>query len=375
MLGYLNYINITDGQHSVKIQNANRITIHSANGEITQVLTGNFDTGKPCNNNYTCDTFLLGYETKKRNRLVERLHYGKEYRNADLHIPYSAKTWQSIHGIVKRREELFKTPCVVHTEFKRGRFIKQSAYWQNGVRAYQFNRGDTEVKAVYPKGTLAIEVKRIEVDYKGSWDTKELLRLGYPIFETKRRGESLFGDNYSFIQYDRRKRVKNKGAFKNNQRYGKWIIDYKKQAYLSGVMVDEDLIDAKPEDIAVSRVLKINNAQVRAMLIDKIGIKRLCQELKAKTIDACVDKSGNPMRLLELPLKADDGNGHSDGSRLRVLDVICPSTNNHYFLGVPDRVWQGGDRLEINTCELAKQLGFQDKDNEITEELEFVRET
>lgn len=368
MLGYLNYIRISDGQHSVRVDGANEITIRNAKGETTKVLTGDFDTGKERNSNYSCTNFILGHETKsKTGALIERERYGVEYRNADVQIPYSAKTWNGIHGTIKRRTEILKAPCVIHTIFKRGRFIQQSAYWRNGVTAYQFKRGDTALEVRYPRGTPALKISKLEIDYK-EWNITERLKAGVEIFEKLEH----IGESYTFIEYDRVGRIKNKGAYKNRQKTGKWVIAYKKQAYLNGLMVDAELLEAKPESISVRRILKEQNAQIRAMLIEKVGYKRLVAEIKAKTIHSAIDKAGNPMTLLELPIGADDGNGNSNGSRVRVLSVVCPSTKANYILGVPDFTWDNGAKTPISTCEQAKLWGFQNNESEV---IKWVKET
>ncbi len=371
MLGYLNYIRLTDGQHSVCIKQASEVTIRNADGKVTRIRIGDFDRGKTYRGGYAGQviTAILGHTTKQGNRLMERLSYGVGHTTPSAYIPYRKGSWTALHGAIKRREILFGDPGVCHTKFTNGGFKWQAFYWQDGSRAYSFKRTDGAV-TLKRKGKVLLEYVGQEVCAKTNWESKcEFMREGYSYFGAS--GYDLInnqgGKDYAFKAYDGRGKVKTQGEFTNRQRTGEWIVNGKTQRFLNGVMVDDWLFNAKAEDIPAKRVLTEKNAQVRSILIAKLGVKRLIEQLKGKVID-----THGKNRLLELPIAVDDGNGNENGSRLRVLDVVCPSTAQHYLLQVPDFVWDNGRKTRLDTCEQARMWGFKDKDDE---EIEFIKET
>ncbi len=81
---------------------------------------------------------------------------------------------------------------------------------------------------------------------------------------------------------------------------------------LNGVRIPQWLSETRTEDIDPRKLLKIDNAQVRAEFVRKVGIERVCYGLKAK----CVDKKGN-YELLMLDLQ--------DGRRRPYLKMLNPS--------------------------------------------------
>lgn len=75
------------------------------------------------------------------------------------------------------------------------------------------------------------------------------------------------------------------GKVENNQRVGYWIEKGKRTWYMQGVEVSQKLHDAEPDQIDPQEVLNMENAQLRAALIGKIGMERIIQKLKGTIID------------------------------------------------------------------------------------------
>ncbi len=115
---------------------------------------------------------------------------------------------------------------------------------------------------------------------------------------------------------------------------------------LNGVRVPQWLSETRTEDLDPRKLLKIDNAQVRAEFVRKVGIERVCHGLKAK----CVDKRGS-YELLMLDLQ--------DGRNPRpYLKMLNPSVPNLWHIeGVhPDCVdvagalkWRNGGIEEAPT--------------------------
>ena len=111
---------------------------------------------------------------------------------------------------------------------------------------------------------------------------------------------------------------------------------------LNGVTVPQWLAETREEDIDPRRLLEIDNVQVRAEFVRKVGIERVCYSLKAK----CVDKrDGYELLMLDL----------GDGRRRPYLRMQNPSVPELWHVeGVhPDcdtvyeaLVWRNGGETE-----------------------------
>lgn len=92
-----------------------------------------------------------------------------------------------------------------------------------------------------------------------------------------------------------------------------------------GVRVNER-IAFHPEELTATEALAEKNAEVRRVMIERMGYLRFSKEAKAKILDEDKD-SGGARQLLAIDLKEDE--------RLVGLSCICPSTGRQYFLRVP----------------------------------------
>ena len=99
-----------------------------------------------------------------------------------------------------------------------------------------------------------------------------------------------------------------------------------------------------PEQLTAKEALAEKNAEVRRIMIERIGYLRFAEEAKAKVLDEDQDRGG-PRQLLHIKLDEDEP--------LVGLSCRCPSTGRHYFLRVPPT---------MKTCHqaVAWMAGFDD---------------
>jgi hypothetical protein len=92
-----------------------------------------------------------------------------------------------------------------------------------------------------------------------------------------------------------------------------------------GVRVNER-IAFEPEQLSAREALGERNAEVRRVMIERMGYLRFATEAKAKVLDADQD-AGGTRQLLFIDLQQDEP--------LVGLSCCCPSTGRQYFLRVP----------------------------------------
>ena len=74
--------------------------------------------------------------------------------------------------------------------------------------------------------------------------------------------------------------------------------DWENLYYLNGVFVTEEIVMTPAEKLEPVIILKEENAEVRREIVRKIGVERICENLKAKCID-----TENDYELLLLDLQ------------------------------------------------------------------------
>jgi hypothetical protein len=84
-----------------------------------------------------------------------------------------------------------------------------------------------------------------------------------------------------------------------------------------------------PEQLTAKEALAERNAEVRRVMIERMGYLRFAQEAKAKVLDKDQD-AGGPRQLLSIDLQEDEP--------LVGLSCCCPSTGRQYFLRVPPQM-------------------------------------
>ena len=110
-----------------------------------------------------------------------------------------------------------------------------------------------------------------------------------------------------------------------------------------GVRVNER-IAFHPEQLTAAEALAERNAEVRRVIIERMGYLRFAKEAKTIVLDQDQD-CGGPRQLLTIDLREDEP--------LVGLACVCPSTRRQYFLRVPPA---------MKTCQQAAAwvAGFDD---------------
>lgn len=113
-----------------------------------------------------------------------------------------------------------------------------------------------------------------------------------------------------------------------------------------GVPID-DRVAFRPEEITALEVLAEENAEVRRVKLERIGLDRFLAEAQPEVLDEDTDPGG-PRQLLRVELEGDEP--------LICVLVRCPSTDRRYTLRVPP---------ETRTCRqaVAWVAGFDDPDD------------
>jgi len=112
-----------------------------------------------------------------------------------------------------------------------------------------------------------------------------------------------------------------------------------------GVFVDER-VAFRPETITAAEVLQEQNAELRRVMLERMGNERFLAEAGATVLDTDRD-AGGERRLLRVAIPGDED--------LVCVSVCCPSTGRRYLLRAPPHV---------RTCReaVAWGAGFEDPD-------------
>ena len=102
-----------------------------------------------------------------------------------------------------------------------------------------------------------------------------------------------------------------------------------------------------PERITVNEILSAANAELRRVLLERVGLDRFLSEAGAEVLDQDRD-AGGERRLLRVPMSGDED--------LVCVLVHCPSTSRRYILRVPPT---------MKTCHqaIAWTAGFENPDD------------
>ena len=81
-----------------------------------------------------------------------------------------------------------------------------------------------------------------------------------------------------------------------------------------------------PETLPGEEILAEPNAELRRVMIERVGFERFLSEVKAKVMDTDRDRGGE-RKLLRVPLEGDED--------IVVVSMHCPSTGRQYLVRVP----------------------------------------
>jgi len=131
----------------------------------------------------------------------------------------------------------------------------------------------------------------------------------------------------SFIQVEP---VRNSSTYQLHNSTGPALeyADGFKLYYFHGVKVTQQIIE-RPLTLTAEQVLNEPNAEVRRVMIEKMGYERFFSITNAEVLDEDVEPTGNPRRLLSIHLPSDP-DGH-----IVVTEVQCTTTGKKYYLRVP----------------------------------------
>jgi hypothetical protein len=312
------------------------------NGKI--ILTGNDDDGRPCKRVAIIkDGEVWDDSLMVDNKMVHRIVYGefmKNYQNGREIVHFRKGTGMGKHGKARRNEKLFGHDGVCHSWYKQGRLVQQKFIYDNGRIAYNYKASSSSCVVRDYAGNVYYEIKGV-LDGRGN-----MYYGGRCHAIISRKMEYWFNKVQSF-EVKRRGRVVYAGQMENNQRTGKWILNGQAFYYEHGVAIPKKLFDTPSDQLNPVDILKINNAQLRMALMEKIGPDRIIQCGKIVHKD-------KEMRLYNIP-KYD----------VRILRVQCPTTKSYYFLRVPK---------DTQKCEEARQWTFGVGEG-FNEPIKFARET
>ena len=113
-----------------------------------------------------------------------------------------------------------------------------------------------------------------------------------------------------------------------------------------GVPVDER-VAFRPETLTADEVLHERNAELRRVMLERVGFERFMHQAGAEVLDRDRD-AGGERQLLRVPLEGDEP--------LVCVSVYCPSTGRRYLLRVPPA---------METCRqaVAWTAGFDDPED------------
>lgn len=309
------------------------------------------------------DNEIVEQRVWRKGKLTYAVKYGeyekelKDGRVSHIHR-YRQGTSKGYHGLTMRSDvELEGNKGRCYSFYSRGRLIWQKFIYPNKRVAYYVRMNDKEIRGVHPNGVPMFVIKVSHLYFKGKCGTPFLYLREYGRNERNFATDGLFCD-YTF--YDRTGRIKDHTVFENKQQVGETIRNYRTYFFITGLEVPKKLYQAKPEQIKPSSVLNIPNAQVRAMLLKKIGYERVIRECKGNIIH----QDGN-YSLIDFPVKYDKTEFEADRT-LRILKVVCPSTKGDYFLKIPPT-------KDFATCQSARNgtfTGFEPNAKPITFDIE-----
>ena len=303
--------------------------------------------------------------------------FEKERANGTTYkiMRYRNGTGKGKDGLTIRKDMVLegeKGTC--YTFFANGRLLWQKFNYSNGVTAYYARHNHNQVKGRYPNKKPMFEITGDKLNYRCNAEGEPFIyNRNYSAYRAEGELFNLSQTKCTYTFFDRQGKVKNAGSFENKQRVGEWIKNYVKYYFLSGVPVNKKLFDTPPDKIDPHRVLREPNAQARAMLLKKIGLKRVIEKCEGVLIDedkergnALYDFPIKPVNRMSNLFNREDEDWQYDETHLRILKVTCTTTKGEYFLRVPAL-------KRYSKCEEARQgtfNGFEPDAKPVTFKLE-----
>jgi hypothetical protein len=222
-----------------------------------------------------------------------------------------------------------------------GAYGKEVFIYNNGVTAYAAARWRKKLVVCRPDGKLWMVLKgKVHVSR-------------YPIAEQLEKKETDFdiwrfmdGQDWDLTVYAADGiTIVTQGKFKHRQKEGKWLEDSKIHYYMAGVRVSRGLYEESPSQWNPHELLRIPNTQLRCSLLGRFGYDKLLEKVKYRIIDTACDGG----QLIEIAAKTGKNSSFGLDDTMRLIKVICPSTQQTYVLRVPP---------DIEKFEQARQWTF-----------------
>lgn len=260
-------------------------------------------------------------------KTVHRIAYGqfekvKGPEGREL-VSFKKGTGKGKHGKAYRDEKLFGHAGRCHSWYKNGRLIRQKFIYDNRRVAYNYNAYRQECIIKDPDGAILYEVKgALRGGLNNTWngchsvfahDMREWFIDSKP-FEVKKKGKVFYA-----------------GEWNHFQKVGRWVENGKVVNYVNGVAIPWKLFVTPSEKLDPAKLLRIDNAQLRMAMMDRVSGEQIAKAGKV------VHKDGD-MRLYDIQ-KLD----------VRILRVRCNTTKVFYYLKVPK---------DATKCEEARQWTF-----------------
>jgi hypothetical protein len=303
------------------------------------------------NEEYTTLRYGQERRTKKGNKTVKE----ERFQPGTLQAIRRGGLWKRQTGIPlcgsKGTVECFSTSG--------GAYGKEVFKYDNGVQAYIATRWRKKLQVRHPNGKLWMVVKgkvvlnREPIAEKLDSDGGKLDLW-----------HMMCGSDWEVTVYDKSGvKVVTQGCVKNRQKEGKWLEHGKETYYISGVQVSRQIYEGDPEKWDGYDVLRVQNAQLRCSLLNRMGYDKLLAKVKGRVIEQSADGG----ELLEIDTQA-PGDMRGLDKTMNLVRVICPSTKQTYVLRVPP---------DIKNYEQARQWTFGLRQQNIREGARFdlVKET
>jgi hypothetical protein len=218
--------------------------------------------------------------------------------------------------------------------------------WQHGDLKYRMSPLSAE--RWYSNRQLAYFRQNIAIAGTGGQQVTET--WWYPNGQIMKKME----DNIKVLKYTRKGKLLTKAdKMENGQKQGIWLEDGIQYYYINGVDIGREMYEMKPEEMDASKILQESNSQVRMALIKKMGADLLLSRSHAVLAHTEIDAKGNKMELYSIDLTSITTKSllrnWGEDDEIKLLKVICPSTQAHYVLRVPPH---------CATCEDARQWTF-----------------
>jgi hypothetical protein len=281
-------------------------------------------------------------------------------RKSILEEYYEPESLQAIkRGGLWKRETRMKlcgsTGTVECYSTSSGAYGREVFTYDNGVQGYVASRSRKQLKVRRPDGKLWIVITgkvRLGRDTFAERLNKGINNLD--IWYWMRQG------NWDITMYDSDgSTVVTQGHVEHRQKQGKWVEQGKVTYYMSGVKVSRQLYEEDPAKWDGREVLRVQNAQLRCSLLNRMGYDKLLEKVQPRIIGQGDDGG----QLLEIDSGIKENNGFGLDSLMRLVKVICPSTGQTYVLRVPPgiasyeqaRQWTFG----LQEASLQKGAGFE----------------